>query len=505
MNGVVALQQAQISAAKKYGTIYGQRRHDLLLPADTQRVMTSPPTVAVAGPFTARTSLITSNTYISLATLLGGGYFNFVGATPTGSSVLANTSQGVDAPPYQIDFYLFGSQIEFWANWASTGSSFRLKVDGHYVSLNPTMLVPAVNLSNYSRVYVNFGTYAVRRITIEADRLALIGFYREANGMVWPTHSRPDKVAFLGDSFAAGSVAQSAVLAWPFHAARLLRWGHPWLLGQGGTGYLNPGTSGRTAFAGRVADVANAAPDILVVSGGFNDVPSKNAAYTASALQAAASALFAAIATSCPTVKKVYVVGAWQPTGSPAAELTAANNAVKAAALAAPNVTAFIDTTGWVTGSGWAGVAVPQVVAAPTVAATGGTFTAGTYYYAVTAKTSRGDTKPSAEVSATVAANGTVTLYWAPVTFATGYDVYRGTTPGGENVKVSANQSTTNFVDTGSAGAGASLPTADTSGNLNGSGSAEIVTASDGTHPVDAGHEYYGTRIAVGIAGGLAA
>jgi hypothetical protein len=95
-------------------------------------------------------------------------------------------------------------------------------------------------------------------------------------------------------------------------------------------------------------------------------------------------------------------------------------------------------------------------IAAPTLtlgttATSGGTFTAGTYYWKVSAKLASGETLPSAEVTATIATNGTQTFSWTVVPTAVSYNLFRGTTPGGENILV-ANTAATTYTDTGTAG-----------------------------------------------------
>src|SRR6185295_16612756 len=86
-----------------------------------------------------------------------------------------------------------------------------------------------------------------------------------------------------------------------------------------------------------------------------------------------------------------------------------------------------------------------------------GTLAAGTYFYKVTAiMPGAVETLASPETFAVVTANGAVDLAWYPVPFATGYRVYRGTTPGGENQYFAA--SGTSFTDTGAAGTAGSPP-----------------------------------------------
>jgi Putative Ig domain len=62
----------------------------------------------------------------------------------------------------------------------------------------------------------------------------------------------------------------------------------------------------------------------------------------------------------------------------------------------------------------------PQVLTSATADASGGTFTAGSYSYEITAATAYGESEPSTPQSVTVAANGSVTLNWPEATNGTG-------------------------------------------------------------------------------------
>lgn len=96
--------------------------------------------------------------------------------------------------------------------------------------------------------------------------------------------------------------------------------------------------------------------------------------------------------------------------------------------------------------------------------ASGGTLTVGTtYYYKITGTggDNNQETIGSNEVSVTpTTGNQSVKLTWLQLQAATGYKVYRGTTPGSENLLVGTitNGSTLTFTDTGFAGASASPP-----------------------------------------------
>lgn len=98
----------------------------------------------------------------------------------------------------------------------------------------------------------------------------------------------------------------------------------------------------------------------------------------------------------------------------------------------------------------------PQSGSWPTVtqavSATGGTFTAGSYYWVVTAVNGGGESVRSNEVTATLTGStSSNVLSWAAVPGAVSYNVYRGTSPMGENILV-ANVSAVTYTDTGVAG-----------------------------------------------------
>jgi hypothetical protein len=103
-----------------------------------------------------------------------------------------------------------------------------------------------------------------------------------------------------------------------------------------------------------------------------------------------------------------------------------------------------------------AAFATPASVTA-TPSASGGTFTAATYFYKVSALFPWGESAVSSEVSAVVVANGSVALTWGAVTGATGYRVYRGTAAGAESAYQVATGNS--FTDTGSAGTAGTPPT----------------------------------------------
>jgi hypothetical protein len=113
-------------------------------------------------------------------------------------------------------------------------------------------------------------------------------------------------------------------------------------------------------------------------------------------------------------------------------------------------------------------IATPGTVT-PTGSTTGGALAAATYYYKVTALTARGETLPSAEASVTTTGTtGSVGLAWVAITGATGYNVYRGTGAGLENVYYSVIANA--FTDVGGVAVARVPPSVSTAYVINDSG-----------------------------------
>lgn len=125
--------------------------------------------------------------------------------------------------------------------------------------------------------------------------------------------------------------------------------------GAGGTGYVNPGPSGRVKFGDRVQpDVIAHHPDIVIVAGGLND-----GGYPQAQTHDEAVALYDTILTNLPAVKLI-VVGPWWPSGIPSDYILATRDSIQRAA--AESGVDFVDpiaatsiqqtNAGWITGTG---------------------------------------------------------------------------------------------------------------------------------------------------------
>lgn len=148
-----------------------------------------------------------------------------------------------------------------------------------------------------------------------------------------PTSS-PD-VVFLGDSYTVGIGSEGP--DWPTTVSGALGW-NAVNLAAGGTGYLTEagvagcGKEHCGAYLEQSASIEGE-PDIIVVSGGRNDV--------GDGLEAAATALFTSLQERYPE-STVIALSPWTDDDPPAEALTAATTAIRSAAEAAE--VAYIDT-----------------------------------------------------------------------------------------------------------------------------------------------------------------
>lgn len=98
-----------------------------------------------------------------------------------------------------------------------------------------------------------------------------------------------------------------------------------------------------------------------------------------------------------------------------------------------------------------------------TTSTSGGTLTANTYFWVVSAVNSAGVTLASNEVTATTTGStSSQALSWTAVSGAASYNIYRGTSSGGENVFY--NTSSTSYTDTNATSTSGSPPTIPTYG-----------------------------------------
>ncbi|MBT8160980.1 MULTISPECIES: SGNH/GDSL hydrolase family protein [Arthrobacter] len=142
-----------------------------------------------------------------------------------------------------------------------------------------------------------------------------------------------EKVAILGDSYAAGDLLTDRTKGWVYDLAQAKGWSE-YVDGVGYTGYTNGGFCGDQQYGTRIANIRQLAPDTLIIEGGLND-----AGKSREEVQSAADGLLRKFSA----VKNVIVLG---PVNAPARSgLTDIDAALSAAA--ATNNRQYISALSW--------------------------------------------------------------------------------------------------------------------------------------------------------------
>jgi lysophospholipase L1-like esterase len=135
--------------------------------------------------------------------------------------------------------------------------------------------------------------------------------------------AEPLSVAFLGDSYAAGTGTDSATKGFARVAARNLGWAPVDVFAVGGTGYA---TAPETNYMSRASGVISVDPDIVVVNGTRND-----AGVAPGAVAAAARSLYTTIKAGLPEADLLVIGPIWTSNAIPP-NVMALNEALRQAA-----------------------------------------------------------------------------------------------------------------------------------------------------------------------------
>lgn len=259
---------------------------------------------------------------------------------------------------YAVEFDFRGLELAIRVrdNYSSNTAKLWVWVDGvpQTAEYAPCGTTPSGGIFNWR---LTFGTTGLRRVKIYFHNCDFAGFNKTATSLIQPTPAAEPVMGILADSWGAGAngVLPGRTL---LQTTALLLGCQVFMNAQEGTGYVTPSadaTYGVYSDPRRLGPLATAPLNILVIVGSLNDDVNSDA--TPAAIGAAATATYAAWAALRPDVP-IVVLGV-QSTGTSAtgdgnADRIANNAAVKAAALAAPNVLGFIDMLGeaWVTGTG---------------------------------------------------------------------------------------------------------------------------------------------------------
>jgi hypothetical protein len=259
---------------------------------------------------------------------------------------------------YCVEFYTYGGDaiaLRLRDNNSSSGCRVWTWVDGvpqtsDFIKCGTT---PGGGIFNWQ--LSGLGTTTLHRVRVYLHNCDFAGFNKPLNTLAWPVPTSELRIGGILDSWGDGAIGVRSGRTYMQTVAILL--GAQYFVdAAGGSGYTVVG--GGTIFGdnARLTRLAAAGLDVLVVAGSVND--DVNSSATPAQIQAAAAQLYSDWQVLQPHVP-IIVIGAQStgtgPTGDGNAARIANNNAVKAAALAAPNVLGFIDMIGegWIVGTGY--------------------------------------------------------------------------------------------------------------------------------------------------------
>lgn len=169
----------------------------------------------------------------------------------------------------------------------NNNAPWRLLVDGQYITISATEGTNAGSPVYYELNYTAAGGRIPRKVTIEAAFCwPLIGVNTTATDSVWaPPATDNLRAIFVGDSITAGAIGNNIPsLDYPSQVGKFLGWNDVWNEGVGGTGYIASSGGTQFSFLGRITDVTNYSPDIIIVMGGTNDSGNSATVITAAVL-----------------------------------------------------------------------------------------------------------------------------------------------------------------------------------------------------------------------------
>lgn len=366
------------AATAKVAAEFGRMGHERFAPRLPQTVTADPPTIT----YTDQTTAIPYSTLVPpddpRLTLRGCVLGTRVIASNPSWINLANGYQGSTVyesatnigtySPFEVEFDHYGLGVILDTIGLQATYDWQVWVDGAPVSLTPLAMDPTktgVAYGQYARIA--WASKRLRRIRIRIPRNVGWRGIRLSSAIdsISPVQRSAPKALVIGDSWVENVGGSYSVLGFAEKLQLLTGW-EVYHGGQGGTGYVATGSSPATPFGStaRLNVVSAVLPDFLIVAGTSNDDG------VSASVQAAATALFAAVAAASPNTR-IIVVGPQNTTDAPSADRLLVNSAVTAAASAASNVVLTINpiADGWITGSG--------TTAAPTATGNASNFVGG--------------------------------------------------------------------------------------------------------------------------------
>lgn len=334
-SGQVLIADSIAPSALRWGN--GWRRRDLPDEVLAESLTDDAPTVSLNGP-QSTSSIPSAQAKVTPDTgpflYLGAGGFQF-GATFPDTELYLPTSRYPNTyssgqSNWAVEFMTDGDTVGMQFKYISSATKYRISVDGRMLTDLPQLTGAASSGSRYE-LQLTWATAKPRRIRFDFTTMPFGGVFLPPGATIWKPTSLGGRLAVLGDSICDGSGQNTGygIGTWFYRVARMMGCTDAWDQARGGTGYITPGSY--AILGDRVAgDITPYSIDRLIVWAGYNDNGGDQGA-----IGTAADSLYAALKTACAPGADIYVIGCWDPTGSPASSISATTATLKASALSA--------------------------------------------------------------------------------------------------------------------------------------------------------------------------
>jgi lysophospholipase L1-like esterase len=265
---------------------------------------------------------------------------------------------GAGQPGFEIDnamsetFGMDGSQFVFGI--LGEGRVFDVIVNG----TDNLVLNTVPSDGNPYWFTVTFGTAATRTITLR-NTYGFSGIYLPITNDFFSQRALGSRMAVLGDSFTEQTYTTgSQCLGVVSQLQALLPQFDIWALGEGGTGFVNPGPFGGTNFVARFGDVIRATPQFVLIYGGINDVAFATNTDVTNPVYVNATNLLFSLQAGLPAAKIIVIGPQFPRTPSPVGDSIVFNCGIllsnACSVCAVPYISPILPP--WITGN----VAIPD-------------------------------------------------------------------------------------------------------------------------------------------------
>ncbi len=320
--------QADAAYAKKAGLL------SALMAAAPQMppVNPTPPTITFGSSY-----LLTTNPRTFVPT---NGEVRLLGFSPlvSGSDYFNDSAgTGNNQGGWGVEFDIYGTEVEFALNQQSATGRVWFVIDGQLASAEP---VQGKASTGFFTAHVALGGSAAwHRVKLLGWQVSIRLVRVNNASAIMPTPPKRLRIGAIGDSFGWASGDQyTAVESWPW-LMNLMTDAEVHQNAVSGTGYTVSPTFGQASRASKTVEFK---PDVVVIEGSGND-----SAATYAQLNSAAAALYTYLNTNLPGVPVIVFLAMPRDDAlTIAPERAKVLNAVRDAALAAPNVIGIVDSVG---------------------------------------------------------------------------------------------------------------------------------------------------------------